>query len=44
MIAMISDECSRLAVFDFEDMMKFDQKLSKQEGFKNEEVDDIIVN
>ncbi len=40
--AMIFEECSRRKIFLTDVMMKFDQKLTKQEGFKNEEIDEII--
>jgi hypothetical protein len=42
MTAMISEECSRREVFLTDVMMKFDQKLTKQRGFKNGGIDEII--
>jgi hypothetical protein len=33
-IAIVSDECSRLDVFDLLDMIWFDEELRKQKGFE----------
>ena len=34
MTAMVSDECPRLEVLGFEDMVWFDEKLKEQGGFE----------
>ncbi len=41
-IAIVSDECSRLELFDLLGMMWFDEEMREQGGFEKGGVDEVI--